>query len=462
VRGSADDVIVTLPIHDKAEFVKASLPCHLEEGRIIWNLAQNPSTTTLGRCGEQVSTAPTTQLSPPSQMQRSTKPTIYNMGFGPSNATRIANMIRSLRANSPYLGHESEIIEFARETGLDPLMIIVSFSESQLCTDGLNTPFGSSPPNYNCMNITWEAALYAQNNLGMDLTRWGAKKGSSSLGHNWTFIPTMRQGIGFTFDFFARRFKGMDLETFWNTHNPCSDPQTIGTNCGSYAMNRALDLLRTHAGPPSTGPDAFVGDGSSFPGGGSGMVGSGSYQITVVLRPKPGVNNEFLYEYASAKMINPRGSTSFASDLGNTTDTSGLVNVGTQVGAPPNTNTCGGKYSLNNPMGKNFGDPNCDFTKDAFYNLLKQYDPANADYWFTVVVPCESPGYDPNLYYRCGAAGCTPDPAGAWGLFQMGRGRNGEYDHGDVAWPQQTLNATTYRKNAGKWNYWACARDRWT
>ncbi len=136
-------------------------------------------------------------------------------------------------------------------------------------------------------------------------------------------------------------------------------------------------------------------------------------------------------------------------------------NVG-NINTPPNSNTCG-KYSLNNPMGKNFGDPNCNFNKDKLYSWLKTQDGANADYWFYTVIPCEAPGYNPNTYYRCGAVGCTPDPAGAWGLFQMGRGRNGPYDHGDVNWPAQVINATTYRRNLGwyGWTYWACARSRW-
>ncbi len=144
------------------------------------------------------------------------------------------------------------------------------------------------------------------------------------------------------------------------------------------------------------------------------------------------------------------------------TPTKTASNVG-DVNAAPNSNSCGGKYSFNNPIGLNFGDPACTFTKDKLYSLLKQHDSQNADYWFYTVIPCESPGYNANLYYRCGPAGCTPDPSGAWGLFQMGRGRNGQYDHGDVAWPRQVTNATTYRQNIGwgGWRYWACAQSRW-
>ncbi len=175
--------------------------------------------------------------------------------------------------------------------------------------------------------------------------------------------------------------------------------------------------------------------------------------FTLTLRPRPGIND--IYIVSQAKI------TLYPLSVGSGTGTSGSIDVGQPVGnAPANTNTCGGKIQINNPDGTNFGDPICTFTEDKLYALLKQQDPDNADFWFNVVIPCESPGYDPNLYYRSGAAGDTPDPSGAWGLFQMGRGLNGQYDHGDVSWTQQVVNATTYRRNVS-WRYWACAESRW-
>lgn len=143
-------------------------------------------------------------------------------------------------------------------------------------------------------------------------------------------------------------------------------------------------------------------------------------------------------------------------------------------GEAPNANNCNSTYNLSqNPIGQNFGDPSCNFTLDGLYALLEQEDPENADYWFNTVIPCESPGYDPNLYYRTGAAGDTPDEGGAWGLFQMGSslngagtpgsGLNGPYDRGDVPWQQQVTNAVNYKDEVlnGGWRYWACANDRW-
>jgi hypothetical protein len=127
---------------------------------------------------------------------------------------------------------------------------------------------------------------------------------------------------------------------------------------------------------------------------------------------------------------------------------------------PPNTSTCGGKYRLTNPRKKNFGDPSCNFTKNDLFTLLKQQDPANATKWFNTVVSCES-GYNPNAY--ASPATGTPDKGGAWGLFQMGQGKNGTYDHGDVEWRLQASNAVNYNNKVikGNWRYWACAKAFW-
>lgn len=126
-------------------------------------------------------------------------------------------------------------------------------------------------------------------------------------------------------------------------------------------------------------------------------------------------------------------------------------------GGPPNTNTCSGKYKLDNPIGQNYGDPSCTFTKDDLYLMLKEKDPEFADDWFFNIIRCES-SYNPNAFF-----GGSPDSAGAWGLYQMGRGKNGEFDHGDVVWQDQTINAITYNnRNIHKsFRYWACARYLW-
>jgi hypothetical protein len=135
---------------------------------------------------------------------------------------------------------------------------------------------------------------------------------------------------------------------------------------------------------------------------------------------------------------------------------------------PPNTNTCEGKYIFKAPIG-NFGDPSCNFDKNALYDMLKEQDSANADTWFFRVVPCESQ-YNPNAHATHEEIG-TPDPGGAWGLFQMGSssppgqpppapGRNGPNDRGDVNWPVQTENATTYGKILSSLeDYWDGARE---
>ena len=124
--------------------------------------------------------------------------------------------------------------------------------------------------------------------------------------------------------------------------------------------------------------------------------------------------------------------------------------------SPPTKDNCGGKYNLNNPIG-NFGDPVCDFDKQKMGAQLQQEDAANAQRWDSII-ECEST-YNPNAHASHESIG-TPDAAGAWGLSQMGRGKNGQFDHGDVNWSLQISNMINYNKQiGGSFKYWACARS---
>jgi hypothetical protein len=145
--------------------------------------------------------------------------------------------------------------------------------------------------------------------------------------------------------------------------------------------------------------------------------------------------------------------------------------IGGQIGLDPvSLETCDGYYTLNNPLG-NFGDPQCALVdaKNLIYTRLQAIDPANASYWFNVVIPCES-SYNPNAYAPPSTG--TPDSNGAWGLLQMGSdpdgdgsGKNGPYDRGDVPWETQLYNAVQYNRilinNGTPWAYWWCAKDKW-
>lgn len=135
---------------------------------------------------------------------------------------------------------------------------------------------------------------------------------------------------------------------------------------------------------------------------------------------------------------------------------------------PPTAENCNNTYTLENPLG-NFGDPDCYFAENKeqamseLYDLLKAEDPANAANWYLKVIPCESvPPYNPNSHSSSAAIG-SPDAAGVWGMYSMGRGKNGEFDHGDVPWRLQTTNAVNYGKNLtnlglGLGAYWECWR----
>ncbi len=147
--------------------------------------------------------------------------------------------------------------------------------------------------------------------------------------------------------------------------------------------------------------------------------------------------------------------------------------TGTGNGPGPNTDTCGGKYNLQSiPKGKNFGDPLCDFTKDALASLLQQEDAKYWTRWYTVIVPGES-AYNPNAV----EINDPVEQTGAWGLFQMSQqGASNQYNRGDVYWKTQTSNAIHYNEfldvnkgtcsdgvyhNPITWCYWSTAHQWW-
>ncbi len=144
---------------------------------------------------------------------------------------------------------------------------------------------------------------------------------------------------------------------------------------------------------------------------------------------------------------------------------------------PAPANSCNGKYTSlvlqNYLLPKNYGDPVCDYSKNAQYKYLQQVDPTYADLWFYTITPGES-SYNPNDWAPPVGQQATLDAAGAWGLYQMGSssppgspppapGKNGQFDRGDVNWQIQTNNAINYNRTRLHCNfrYWATARAYW-
>lgn len=192
-------------------------------------------------------------------------------------------------------------------------------------------------------------------------------------------------------------------------------------------------------------------------------------------------------------LTNP--SASLKINLKATADNSTLVNqaqgevigAGTQPNAPsggapiadgyvpyaPSSNNCSGKYDFSkypeqNPLG-NYGDPQCNFSKDSLYKLLqsKESNPEFVHIWFDVIIPEES-GYSPQAWAPPVGQQLQLDSGGAWGLYQMGSsnppgqsppspGQNGVYDRGDVNWELQTSNAYNdwkIRNHCNFYPYW--------
>lgn len=172
--------------------------------------------------------------------------------------------------------------------------------------------------------------------------------------------------------------------------------------------------------------------------------------------------------------VQPLVADNYVYNISTTATTVGATNGGNaDVGyVAPTTDNCLGKsqdytndlakLTKNGLPAKNFGDPKCDFTKDALFALLSQQEgDANptkskefATIWFSTIIIGES-SYNPNIWAPPVGQQAALDGGGAWGLAQMGsstppflpppaKGQNGIYDRGDLNWQLQTDNAIKY------------------
>ncbi|MBI2621390.1 MAG: hypothetical protein HYW63_01935 [Candidatus Levybacteria bacterium] len=130
-------------------------------------------------------------------------------------------------------------------------------------------------------------------------------------------------------------------------------------------------------------------------------------------------------------------------------------------GDPAVGDDCTGQYTQQNSPQGNFGDPECDFTKNGLKDELDRIDRPNAEFWY-LIAECES-GHRPNAYFRCNADRtiCTPQVTGAWGLFQMSISRPNRapyYAGGRGPWEDQTRGAVNRNKKVinESFDYWAC------
>lgn len=195
-----------------------------------------------------------------------TSGTVENLGFGPSGGNRIDNMIKTLRPTSPMLGQGNFIVDLAKEFNVDPLIIILTINESQMCTDtGVVSPADNpQKPNYNCGGIIWEAA---QNIGPQGIARWHASDDNRiAFNHHFTFVPSVEDGMGLLMNYIGvtSLYKGKNLSDFYSIYNPCEDPaRTDDISCGAGEAIHMIELLKQYAGEPSTDPSAYTPSSSS-------------------------------------------------------------------------------------------------------------------------------------------------------------------------------------------------------
>lgn len=189
--------------------------------------------------------------------------TIHDLGFGPSDARRVDNMIRSIRPYSPLVGKGSLIVELGRRWDVDPLLIAQWTWETELLTDDSITV-----PVHNGGNVSWPAALEATR-------QYGCVPGPTSSGegwsHTWAACPDVPAGINLWVDYVATYYptKGADaFIKYVNSYNPCDDPGNVanGYICGTEYGERTLQLIADHAGNPPGTPTGAEGNWFRYQG----------------------------------------------------------------------------------------------------------------------------------------------------------------------------------------------------
>ncbi len=165
---------------------------------------------------------------------------VHDLGFGPSDGERVDRMLEAIRPNSPLIGHGDQMVELGGKWGVDPLLIDQWHIESQMATVGLNVPENGG-------NMTWEAAEpYA--------ATYRCTLGPSSMNHRWAKCPTIEAGLGLWFNYVGKRYETFaNLEDYFNTYNPCSDPENIkhGFPCGTENGKIIIGLIAKYAGSPT-------------------------------------------------------------------------------------------------------------------------------------------------------------------------------------------------------------------
>lgn len=312
-QGAADDITITDIVLANATFDSADRQPQVTEGPegttiLTWSLKEIQEG--LG------SPPPPPADTAPFEPDPNSQGTVHNLGFGPSDAERIENMIRNQFPRSPLLGHGAEIIEFAKEFNMDPLMVVLMKTETQFCTDtGVGSPGGSEPDNFNCGNIKWGAAEGQT-----DTSRWHAQSGpKDALNNVFTFVPNPRDGIGLFFDYISADFyRGKDLYEFYSIYNDCTESAPAGFACGPTAVDSMLQYLRENAGTPVNS---------------SGVAASATefkpLTIILTLKPKPDTINTYVVNKVRAEIIG-----------GTTASDCVVTKVGSPAGPKP---TCPGE-----------------------------------------------------------------------------------------------------------------------
>ncbi|MBI2443154.1 MAG: transglycosylase SLT domain-containing protein, partial [Candidatus Levybacteria bacterium] len=381
VTGSADDVVVRLPLDPKGVYIAASQPCTYENGSVVWHLNQRPSATADGLCDHQQPVGDGTSVATSPEQTNTSQPASFPLakfqGYGfpapqsPSPQQMTGNTLSRWNTLKPLAQ------QAASATGVDIGIIGMwpwlegSFVPFDNCDREHNLAGSVGDADHNTQCPYWGGAWQVGLGLHPAYTHMFVKEAFDTMynGHdNATVqkvgnnvITNMRNRHGVTLSIISNPFPNVSLDTII-TGAVNGDLQmrnllttlmkddaigiymiarhfrdNVGVNSGlaskmegwSSSYYNRQKIVNYIKGVYDAGVTGGSTDGSVS--GGTSAVTSGTYTLSILILPKTGVDKEYIYEYATAEMINPRGTGS--SGIGdNTQDTSGDVSTGTTAG----------------------------------------------------------------------------------------------------------------------------------
>lgn len=407
VTGSADDVVVRLPLDLNSQLSRASTPCRYiaasvpgVKDEIVWRLAQYQASTKVDFCEGQPN-RPTAPNPSPGEAS-SSAPTSFPLSKFQSYGFPAPQTPNPQKLSGETLARWNTIIKPLAQKAASATNVDIGIIGMWPWLEGSFVPFDNCDKEHNVGSIGdsdhntqcpyWDGEWQVGLGLHPAYTHMFVKDAFDTMygGHDNAKVQQIGQQV---LNNMKSRY-GVSLTLVPNPF-PSESIDTIisGSLNGNLRMRNLLTTLmkdealgvymvarhfKDNIGVDSGMASQMEGWSSSYynrqkivnyikgiydagvtggsipdsPSGGTGgIVTAGTYELTVMLLPKPGVDKTFVVNYARADMINPHG----GSSTGSTTKPSNSTDAGDESSG---TTTGSGCLKVGDPSGNDWAKVN--------------------------------------------------------------------------------------------------------